>query len=117
MIYIIFALPDTVFCESSQPRSAPDKQKRAKKTFEEMITYIPGIYYTILDQPTAQMCRCESNCIKKIFISRLYLDFLGKCIGEEAKFEGVRLLFDGLQQPVLNKQVNKFRHFQDTYNM
>ncbi|KAG9336159.1 hypothetical protein JZ751_002506 [Albula glossodonta] len=31
-------------------------------------------------------------------------DFLGKCIGEEAKYEGVRLLFDGLQQPVLNKQ-------------
>ncbi|KAF3844929.1 hypothetical protein F7725_008092 [Dissostichus mawsoni] len=58
---------------SSQPRSAPDKQKRAKKTFEEMITYIP--------------------------------DFLGKCIGEEAKFEGVRLLFDGMQQPVLNKQL------------
>ncbi|KAJ8358519.1 hypothetical protein SKAU_G00150440 [Synaphobranchus kaupii] len=32
-------------------------------------------------------------------------DFLGKCIGEEAKYEGVRLLFDGLQQPVLNKQL------------
>uniref|UniRef100_A0A8C4RDQ6 Sorting nexin 14 n=1 Tax=Erpetoichthys calabaricus TaxID=27687 RepID=A0A8C4RDQ6_ERPCA len=32
-------------------------------------------------------------------------DFIGKCIGEEAKYEGIRLLFDGLQQPVLNKQV------------
>lgn len=32
-------------------------------------------------------------------------ELLGKCIGEEAKYEGVRLLFDGLQQPVLNKQV------------
>ncbi|XP_035282606.1 sorting nexin-14-like isoform X4 [Anguilla rostrata] len=32
-------------------------------------------------------------------------DFLGKCIGDEAKYEGVRLLFDGLQQPVLNKQL------------
>lgn len=41
------------------------------------------------------------------FISHLSLDFLGKCIGEEAKYEGVRLLFDGLQQPVLNKQVHK----------
>ncbi|XP_071057739.1 sorting nexin-14 isoform X2 [Pseudochaenichthys georgianus] len=73
LVSLITLLRDTVFCESSQPRSAPDKQKRAKKTFEEMITYIP--------------------------------DFLGKCIGEEAKFEGVRLLFDGLQQPVLNKQL------------
>ncbi|KAG8124064.1 hypothetical protein E2320_019626 [Naja naja] len=33
----------------------------------------------------------------------LYL--IGKCIGEDAKYEGIRLLFDGLQQPVLNKQL------------
>ncbi|XP_078086188.1 sorting nexin-14 isoform X6 [Mustelus asterias] len=32
-------------------------------------------------------------------------DFFVKCIGEEAKYEGVRLLFEGLQQPVLNKQL------------
>uniref|UniRef100_A0A4W4F6B1 PX domain-containing protein n=1 Tax=Electrophorus electricus TaxID=8005 RepID=A0A4W4F6B1_ELEEL len=32
-------------------------------------------------------------------------DLLGKCIGEESKYEGIQLLFDGLQQPVLNKQL------------
>ncbi|NXI45313.1 SNX14 protein, partial [Galbula dea] len=32
-------------------------------------------------------------------------DWIGKCIGEEAKYEGIRLLFDGMQQPVLNKQL------------
>ncbi|XP_023250117.1 sorting nexin-14-like isoform X1 [Seriola lalandi dorsalis] len=32
-------------------------------------------------------------------------DFVGKCIGEEAKYEGIRLLFDGFQQPLLNKQM------------
>ncbi|XP_029898702.1 sorting nexin-14 isoform X3 [Aquila chrysaetos chrysaetos] len=32
-------------------------------------------------------------------------DLIGKCIGEEAKYEGIRLLFDGMQQPVLNKQL------------
>ncbi|XP_073340000.1 sorting nexin-14-like isoform X5 [Pagrus major] len=73
LVSLITLLRDTVFCESSVPRSAQDKQRRAKKTFEEMMTYIP--------------------------------DFLTKCIGEEAKYEGVRLLFDGLQQPVLNKQL------------
>ncbi|XP_036981316.1 sorting nexin-14-like isoform X9 [Acanthopagrus latus] len=73
LVSLITLLRDTVFCESSAPRSAQDKQRRAKKTFEEMMTYIP--------------------------------DFLAKCIGEEAKYEGVRLLFDGLQQPVLNKQL------------
>ncbi|XP_027857226.1 sorting nexin-14 isoform X11 [Xiphophorus couchianus] len=73
LVSLITLLRDAVFCESSPPRSAPDKQSRAKRTFEEMMSYIP--------------------------------DFLGKCIGEEAKYEGVRLLFDGLQQPVLNKQL------------
>ncbi|KAG7269812.1 hypothetical protein CRUP_027155, partial [Coryphaenoides rupestris] len=55
------------------PRCAQDRKKRAKKSFEEMMSFIP--------------------------------DFLTKCIGEEAKYDGVRLLFDGLQQPVLNKQL------------
>ncbi|XP_036172425.1 sorting nexin-14 isoform X8 [Myotis myotis] len=32
-------------------------------------------------------------------------DVIVKCIGEEAKYESIRLLFDGLQQPVLNKQL------------
>ncbi|XP_067099515.1 sorting nexin-14-like isoform X2 [Osmerus mordax] len=73
LVSLITLLRDAVFCETSEPRCLPDKQKRAKKTFEEMMKYIP--------------------------------EFLGKCIGEEAKYEGVRLLFDGLQQPVLNKQL------------
>ncbi|XP_061667394.1 sorting nexin-14-like isoform X2 [Syngnathoides biaculeatus] len=33
-------------------------------------------------------------------------DAVGVCIGEEAKREGVRLLFEGLQQPLLNKQMS-----------
>ncbi|XP_063040183.1 sorting nexin-14-like isoform X2 [Engraulis encrasicolus] len=73
VVSLITLLRDSVFCEACEPRSLQDKQKRAKKTFEEMMRYIP--------------------------------DFLTKCIGEESKYEGVRLLFDGLQQPVLNKQL------------
>ncbi|XP_023695069.2 sorting nexin-14-like isoform X3 [Paramormyrops kingsleyae] len=73
VVSLITLLRDSVFCENSDSRSFEDKQRRAKKTFEEMMRYVP--------------------------------DFLGKCIGEEAKYEGVRLLFDGLQQPVLNKQL------------
>uniref|UniRef100_A0A669EDP3 Sorting nexin 14 n=1 Tax=Oreochromis niloticus TaxID=8128 RepID=A0A669EDP3_ORENI len=33
-------------------------------------------------------------------------DFVVKCIGEESKYEGIQLLFDSFQQPLLNKQVN-----------
>uniref|UniRef100_A0A3B4AQJ3 Uncharacterized protein n=1 Tax=Periophthalmus magnuspinnatus TaxID=409849 RepID=A0A3B4AQJ3_9GOBI len=73
IVSLITLLRDAVFCESSQSRSAQEKHKRAKKAFEEMLSYIP--------------------------------DIIGKCIGEEAKYEGVCLLFDGLQQPVLNKQL------------
>ncbi|KAK0153346.1 Sorting nexin-14 [Merluccius polli] len=73
LVSLITLLRDAVFCETSQPRCAQDKKKRAKKSFEEMMRYIP--------------------------------DVLAKCIGEEAKYDGVRLLFDGLQQPVLNKQL------------
>ncbi|KAL4624026.1 sorting nexin-14-like isoform X1 [Arapaima gigas] len=73
VVSLITLLRDSVFCESSEPQSFEDRQKRAKKTFDEMINYIP--------------------------------DFLGKCIGEEAKYEGIRLLFEGLQQPILNKQL------------
>uniref|UniRef100_A0A6Q2XMY4 Sorting nexin 14 n=1 Tax=Esox lucius TaxID=8010 RepID=A0A6Q2XMY4_ESOLU len=73
LVSLITLLRDAVFCENNEPRSLENKQKRAKRTFEEMMKYIP--------------------------------EFLGKCIGEEARYEGVRLLFDGLQQPVLNKQL------------
>uniref|UniRef100_A0A671L3H5 Sorting nexin-14-like n=1 Tax=Sinocyclocheilus anshuiensis TaxID=1608454 RepID=A0A671L3H5_9TELE len=30
---------------------------------------------------------------------------VGKCIGEEAKYEGVKMLFNTIQQPLLNKQM------------
>ncbi|KAL6095471.1 snx14 [Pungitius sinensis] len=32
-------------------------------------------------------------------------DVVEKCVGQEAKYEGIRLLFDSFQQPVLNKQM------------
>ncbi|XP_073708846.1 sorting nexin-14 [Garra rufa] len=32
-------------------------------------------------------------------------DLVGKCIGEEAKYEGVKMLFNAIQQPLLNKQI------------
>uniref|UniRef100_A0A6Q2YKF3 Sorting nexin 14 n=1 Tax=Esox lucius TaxID=8010 RepID=A0A6Q2YKF3_ESOLU len=69
--YMMFL--DAVFCETSEERTPLDKQRRAKKAFEEMLNYLP--------------------------------DFVEKCIGQEAKYEGVQLLFDGFQQPLLNKQM------------
>ncbi|XP_060948054.1 sorting nexin-14-like isoform X1 [Limanda limanda] len=73
MVSLITQLRDAVFCESSEERSPEDKQLRAKRTFDEMMKYLP--------------------------------DVVGKCIGEEAKYEGIRLLFDSFQQPLLNKQM------------
>ncbi|XP_058469970.1 sorting nexin-14 isoform X3 [Solea solea] len=73
LVSLITQLRDAVFCENSEQRSGDDKKVRAKKTFDEMMKYLP--------------------------------DFVEKCIGEDAKYEGIRLLFDGLQQPLLNKQM------------
>lgn len=73
LVSLITQLRDAVFCESSDERSITDKHTRAKKTFDEMLHYVP--------------------------------DFVGKLIGEESKYEGVRLLFDAIQQPLLNKQI------------
>ncbi|KAL4649027.1 sorting nexin-14 isoform X2 [Arapaima gigas] len=42
VVSLITLLRDAVFCENSEPRSFEDKQRRAKKTFEEMMNYIPG---------------------------------------------------------------------------
>lgn len=40
---ILWCIPaDAVFCESSEERTTEDKQIRAKKTFEEMMKYLPG---------------------------------------------------------------------------
>ncbi|XP_064846723.1 sorting nexin-14-like isoform X7 [Oncorhynchus masou masou] len=73
VVSLITMLRDAVFCETSEELTTGDKQRRAKKAFEEMMNYVP--------------------------------DFVEKCIGQEAKYEGIRLLFDGFQQPLLNKQV------------
>uniref|UniRef100_A0A3B3HIX3 Sorting nexin-14 n=1 Tax=Oryzias latipes TaxID=8090 RepID=A0A3B3HIX3_ORYLA len=97
LVSLITLLRDTVFCERSPPRSTQDKQSRAKRTFEEMMNYIPGIH-------PAVSCRFAPSHLH-VKYGNSSTDVLGKCIGEDAKYEGVRLLFDCLQQPVLNKQV------------
>ncbi|KAK7133557.1 hypothetical protein R3I94_015438 [Phoxinus phoxinus] len=73
LVSLITLLRDAIFCESTEERSPEDKQRRAKKTFEEMMKYLP--------------------------------DLVGKCIGDEAKYEGVKMLFNAIQQPLLNKQM------------
>ncbi|KAF3850314.1 hypothetical protein F7725_020033 [Dissostichus mawsoni] len=73
VVSLITQLRDAVFCESSEELKPEEKQSRAKKTFEDMMNYLP--------------------------------DVVVKCIGQDSKYEGVRLLFNGFQQPVLNKQM------------
>uniref|UniRef100_A0A804HJK3 Sorting nexin-14 n=1 Tax=Homo sapiens TaxID=9606 RepID=A0A804HJK3_HUMAN len=47
----------------------------------------------------------EVMTVEGVYDYLMYVDLLVKCIGEETKYESIRLLFDGLQQPVLNKQL------------
>ncbi|XP_029682786.1 sorting nexin-14 isoform X4 [Takifugu rubripes] len=109
LVSLITLLRDNVFCESSPPRSLEEKQMRAKRTFEEMMSYIPGIQvccsYPRLLSASHPRIKPRSARQREISIAIYLSDFLGKCMGEEAKYEGIRLLFDGLQQPILNKQL------------
>lgn len=68
------------------------------------MSYIPGTWLTS-PPPDYSAQRTGGVIPIPIYLS----DFLGKCMGEEAKYEGIRLLFDGLQQPILNKQVRKHK--------
>lgn len=106
-------VPDNVFRESSLPRSPEEKQLRAKRTFEEMMSYIPGMQPPVppprLASTFHELCRTCQNTPTCEFMGISHSEFLGKCMGEEAKYEGTCLLFDGLQQPVLNKQVGNAR--------
>ncbi|KAG7257013.1 hypothetical protein CRUP_028917, partial [Coryphaenoides rupestris] len=61
LVSLITQLRDAVFCEASEDRTSEDRSQRAKRTFEEMMKYLP--------------------------------DVVEKCIGEDNKYEGIRLLF------------------------
>lgn len=54
----IFVFLDAVFCENTEPRSLQDKQKRAKRTFEEMMNYIPGVILrnSLISTPMRSQC-------------------------------------------------------------
>ncbi|XP_051954247.1 sorting nexin-14 isoform X2 [Xyrauchen texanus] len=92
LVSLITLLRDAVFCESTEERSPEDKQRRAKQTFEEMMKYLPD-----------NLSKKEKQ--QKTYLEQLLFDVVGKCIGEEAKYEGVKMLFNAIQQPLLNKQV------------
>lgn len=72
-----------------------------------MMSYIPGMQPAVSHPDYCPRSTSETRWAE--FIGIYLSDFLGKCMGEEAKYEGICLLFDGLQQPILNKQVGKLK--------
>lgn len=47
---------DAVFRESTEPRTAAAKQKRAKQTFDEMMSYIPGLFSSVIFTLRVDFC-------------------------------------------------------------
>lgn len=41
-LLLVFLGPDAIFCENHQERSPEEKLQRAKQTFDEMMSYLPG---------------------------------------------------------------------------
>uniref|UniRef100_A0AAY5KJ65 Sorting nexin 14 n=1 Tax=Esox lucius TaxID=8010 RepID=A0AAY5KJ65_ESOLU len=67
VVSLITMLRDAVFCETSEERTPLDKQRRAKKAFEEMLNYLPG--YTHLASPLlySVMCTAENGASNLCF--------------------------------------------------
>lgn len=55
-------VPDNVFRESSPPRSLEEKQLRAKRTFEEMMSYIPGMQPAVSYPDFCPRSTSETSC-------------------------------------------------------
>ncbi|KAI3364647.1 hypothetical protein L3Q82_011418, partial [Scortum barcoo] len=121
MVSLITQLRDAVFCESSEERTTKDKQIRAKQTFEEMMKYLPDKFLVDENMLGSKLSLGVHSCERRsvyflslswsaashrdfVYQETYKSDFVGKLIGEEAKYEGIRLLFDAFQQPLLNKQ-------------
>lgn len=50
-----------MFCESREERTAEDRQARAKQTFEEMMTYLPGELWSRLQPAVTSHCSCVTK--------------------------------------------------------
>lgn len=62
-----------------------------------MLKYLPGGPHVSTVDPSQP----HGNVSPRPSVS----DVVVKCVGEDVNYEGIRLLFEGLQQPLLNKQV------------
>ncbi|KAK2508645.1 hypothetical protein MC885_007177 [Smutsia gigantea] len=58
LVSLITLLRDAVFRENTEPCSLQDKQKRAKRNFEEMMNYIPGVILrnSLISTPMRSQC-------------------------------------------------------------
>uniref|UniRef100_A0AAX7VTN0 Sorting nexin 14 n=1 Tax=Astatotilapia calliptera TaxID=8154 RepID=A0AAX7VTN0_ASTCA len=70
----------------------------------DYMMYVDAVFCESSEERTAEAKQARA---KQTFEEMMkYLpDFVVKCIGEESKYEGIQLLFDSFQQPLLNKQM------------
>ncbi|XP_053566468.1 sorting nexin-14 isoform X2 [Bombina bombina] len=86
-------------------------QYKLEQIFQEhrlvsLITLLRDAVFCESTEPRSLQAKQKRAKLTFEEMMRYIPDLIGKCIGEEAKYEGIRLLFDGLQQPVLNKQLS-----------
>uniref|UniRef100_A0A8W4FHX6 Sorting nexin-14 n=1 Tax=Sus scrofa TaxID=9823 RepID=A0A8W4FHX6_PIG len=94
-------------------RAENTERKQNQNYFMEMMT-VEGVYDYLMyvdavfcENTEPRSLQDKQKRAKQTFEEMMnYIpDLIVKCIGEEAKYKSIRLLFDGLQQPVLNKQL------------
>lgn len=106
-----------------QPSTSQNTQSQRAWQFEERLCRLSSNLPTLILQTNSPGLCCvfltgfgsiklnKSACFTYPWLNKAgrcasISDFVVKCIGEESKYEGIQLLFDSFQQPLLNKQVN-----------
>ncbi|KAM5256591.1 sorting nexin-14 isoform 11-T11 [Ctenodactylus gundi] len=94
-------------------RAENTERRQNQNYFMEVMT-IEGVYDYLMyvdaifcENTEPRSLQDKQKAAKQTFEEMMnYIpDLVVKCIGEDTKYESIRLLFDGLQQPVLNKQL------------
>uniref|UniRef100_A0AC11EH98 Sorting nexin 14 n=1 Tax=Ovis aries TaxID=9940 RepID=A0AC11EH98_SHEEP len=98
-------------CESPKPKPSKPELTILSPTSENNKKLFNDLYKNNANRAENTERRQNQNyfmemmTVEGVYDYLMYVDLIVKCIGEEAKYESIRLLFDGLQQPVLNKQL------------
>uniref|UniRef100_A0AAQ4QYT2 Sorting nexin 14 n=1 Tax=Gasterosteus aculeatus aculeatus TaxID=481459 RepID=A0AAQ4QYT2_GASAC len=97
-------------CEAPKPRPSRPELTVLSPSTQSSKKLFNNLFRNNANLPENSERKHDDNILEMISVDgmydyMMYVDFVEKCVGQEAKYEGIRLLFESFQQPVLNKQM------------